>query len=628
MNAEPVTMTGLRTGVPMELERLACKAMAKNPGERYQHMDEMLVDLRAVRVSSDRGALGPPASSKKRGRRVVQAVGATAVIVFLVGMVWLLFVRKSTVEGNRKSIAVLPFNSITKTEEDKSFAEGIQDDILTQLAKIRDLKVIARTSVIRYKDSQKSIKEIARELGVAVVLEGSTRRWADSVRVTAQLIDGESEEHVWAEKYDRPYTGIFAIQSDVAQKIASALRAALTPEEQSSIQAQPTKNLLAYEYYQKGMYFWRTSRDLEGNRKAAEMFEKAVSLDSSFGLAYARLANVYAALVSIPPGFAEYGPKCEAALDQAVRLQTGSSLLHLVRGSYIDFVKKDPKAALVEYEAARAQSPNDVEVLEALAAIRQRSLHDYVGALAIAEKIFDLDPKGNSGPYWGGFSALSLRRFSEAERWGDIMIANAPEDGIGYSLKIETTLYGFGDTRKTQALLDEAKRLVTRNSVYNALFFEWRTAFYARAYVRALAVLDSVRQDNSELLHAFTLERMNRLHQAQLYYDSARSIFENIVAREPQNRRSHLRLALAYAGLRDIPRAILQVSYVDTLVGSLEPNAAIVYTMIGDTGKAFLNIERSLQWPEPCTGAILRLDPRFDPIRSDPRFQKLVAAAK
>ncbi|MCX6145056.1 MAG: protein kinase [Ignavibacteriales bacterium] len=625
ISSEPAPITSLRTGIPMELERLVRKAMAKNPGERYQHMDEMLVDLRAVRVSSDRGVLAPPASRKKRGQRVVEAVAAIAAIVVLFGIVWLLLTRKSSSEGNRKSIAVLPFHSIAKTEEDERFAEGIQDDIRMQLQNLSDLKVLGRRSVEHYRDSQKSIKEIARELGAAVVLEGSTQRWGDSIRVTAQLTDGESEGQVWAGQYIRTYAGIFAIQSEIAQKIASELKARLTPEEKSSIETQPTKNLPAYEYYQKGMYFWRIAATSEVNRQAGDMFEKAISLDSNFGLAYARLAHVYAALFS--PKDAEYGRKCEAALDKAYRLQPDLPQIHLARGAYLETVKKDLKGALVELEAARIHNPNDVDVLGEIANVQMRSSNSEA-SIAIGQKIFDLDPKDNGGPYWAGWSAYVLGRFDEADRWADIMIANTPGDGQGYHLKMMTALLGHGDPEKAQALLDEATRLVTRNPVFAPINVRWKIAFYARDYERALAILDTSRQADSELLRAFTIEKLKGSITARVHYEFARKLFEGVLINAPQNMRAHSGLALAYSGLGDKTKARQQVSYVDTLMGSREPVAAIVCSMLGETDKALINIERSLKWPDPCTGAILRLDPRFDAIRNDPRFQKLVATAR
>jgi serine/threonine protein kinase/Tfp pilus assembly protein PilF len=625
VNAEPEPITGLRSGVPLELERLVTKAMAKNPGERYQHMDEMLVDLKTIKMSSERGVLAPPTSTKSRGRRVMQVGGAIVVVALLAGTAWLLLLRKSSSEGNRKSIAVLPFHSITKTEEDNSFAEGIQDDILTQLAKIRDLKVIARTSVIRYKDSPKSIKEIARELGVAVVLEGSTRRSGESLRVTAQLINGESEEHMWAETYDRPYSGIFAIQSEIAQKIASELRATLTPEEKSSIEAQPTKNLQAYEYYKKGLYFWRIGATSEINHQAVEMFEKAVSLDPNFGLAYARLAHAYTAFISAKDP--EYARKCEAALDAANRLQPDLPQIHLARGAYLYLAKNDLKAALVELEAARAQSPNDVDVLHEIANIHQRS-QNYEASIAVGKKIFELDPKSDSGPYWAGWCEYALGRFDEADRWADIMTANTPEDGQGYMLKMMSALLGHGDPLKAQALIEEGTKLASRNPFYVPIGTRWRIAFYLRDYKRALSILDTNRQAESELLRAFTLEKLKGSTAARTHYESARKLFEGVLINEPQNMQAHRRLALAYSGLGDKIKAQQQVSYVDTLMGSREPVVAIVYSMLGDVDRALMNIERSLHWRQPCTSAILRLDPRFDAIRNDPRFQKLVAAAK
>ena len=266
LNDRPEPPTGLRTGVPMELERIIFKALSKAPDERYQHIDEMLVDLRKVKTTKDISEkISIPSSQKRKSRKLIYWISGIVIVFALSIVLWTFLQQKSLSSEKSRFIAVLPFHPITSSEEDKSFAEGIHDDILTQLAKIRDLKVIARTSMIKYQETKKSIKEIADELGVGVVLEGSTRRSGKMIRITAQLIDAETEEHLWADSYDRQYSDIFAIQSDVAQKIATTLQIKLGKEELYSIQTKPTENLEAWEYFQKGKYYWDVAWQSEGN---------------------------------------------------------------------------------------------------------------------------------------------------------------------------------------------------------------------------------------------------------------------------------------------------------------------------------------------------------------------------
>ncbi len=306
MNEEPKPLTGLRTGIPLQLEQIVNKALAKEPKERYQHLDELIVDLNHVKKEPEKEKTEKqipqpptPVDIKPVWKQPIPIVVSAFALIVIVGIVLNSIINKPEPEVvpvapqiSSKSIAVLPFTSISRTEEDEMFCDGMHDDILTQVAKIHDLNVISRTSVMRYRDTDKSMKEIAQELGVGTILEGSVRRVGEKVRIVAQLINAKTDNHLWAETYDRDYADIFAIQTDVAENIASALKATLTPDEISSIESAPTENMEAYDYYLKGKYYWDNYTDREGNMTAADMLDKAVELDPSFTLAYAWLAIV------------------------------------------------------------------------------------------------------------------------------------------------------------------------------------------------------------------------------------------------------------------------------------------------------------------------------------------------
>ncbi|MGB6120365.1 MAG: serine/threonine-protein kinase, partial [Bacteroidota bacterium] len=230
-NAAPEPLTAVRTGVPMELERIVGKALGKSPSERYQHADDLVTDLRSVRQELETGVSRTAYQQQAPARKplwkqpVALLAGTVALLLVVVGLQWILggAGEEAAGDGSRKSIAVLPFTTITRSEDDQIFAEGIHDVILTHLAKIRDLKVLGRQSVLRYRGTDKSPREIGAELGVSFLLEGTVSRAGDSIRVVAQLLDTESEEHVWADIYHREYASVFAIQSDVAQRIAEEL---------------------------------------------------------------------------------------------------------------------------------------------------------------------------------------------------------------------------------------------------------------------------------------------------------------------------------------------------------------------------------------------------------------------
>ncbi|MFQ5866364.1 MAG: tetratricopeptide repeat protein, partial [bacterium] len=292
MNEDVEPVTGLRTGVPVELERIVNKALSKNASERYQHIDEMRVDVETLK----KGILYPATKSTQILTSPPQKkwgflVGAAAALVLLILVAFHLFRIPEPVD--RKSIAVLPFENMNRDEESEYFSNGITEDIITQISKIADLRVISRTSSTRYKGSEKTLREIGAELSVAFILEGSVRRAGDRVRIVGQLIDAQSDEHVWAETYDRELVDVFEIQSEIAQQIADAMQAKLSSAEKHRIMSKPTENLTAYDYYLKGREYYNHYRK-QDNENAIDLFEKALELDTNYTLAYAGLGDAYA----------------------------------------------------------------------------------------------------------------------------------------------------------------------------------------------------------------------------------------------------------------------------------------------------------------------------------------------
>jgi TolB-like protein len=280
--------------VPPDLDRIVRHCLEKNPDQRFQSARDLAFDLRAV------AGLPAAISAGKASSRKTRLAGGAALALLALATVLLLRERirgpevvRSGAVGDRKSIAVLPFENLSPDPENAFFADGITEDILTQVAKIRELKVIARTSVMRYKGTQKPIREIASELGVTTVLEGSVRRAGNRVRIVSQLIDAATEEHLWAETYDRDLQDVFAIQSEVAQRIAAALKTQLSAAEKERIGERPTRSLEAYDLYLKGRDLYYHFRKAD-NEQAIELFQKALQLDPTFALAHAGLADAFA----------------------------------------------------------------------------------------------------------------------------------------------------------------------------------------------------------------------------------------------------------------------------------------------------------------------------------------------
>lgn len=625
LNEEPKQLTE----VSRELQHILAKCFSKNPSERYQNIDELFNDLKKQKLIEGLGTTTRTIVRKKKSRKIFYSISGIIILAALIIVSWMFFKPSPDKSEKSKFIAVLPFHPITSSEEDKSFAEGIHDDILTQLAKIRDLKVIARTSVMHYQNTQKTIKEIANELGVGVILEGSTRRSGNMIRITAQLIDAETEEHLWADSYDRPYTDIFTIQSDVAQKIASALQIKLAKEELAEIKTIPTNNMEAWEYFQKGKYYWNNYFDYDGNLKSAQMFEKACDLDTNFALAFAWQARVYIVAYSYGPYMKqdEYLRKYENAITKAEALSPELPEINLAKGAYYKNVKNDLDAALKETEIANVKRPNDPSILDQLSIL----IGDKEKALQIAEDAFKFDPKSLGIPLNASIYAGFLERVSESERWADIAIANSPESSTGYGQKLYIVLNVYGDLKLGKRILEEAERMVTmQKSDLN--HWEYLLAFYKRDYDRALILNEmNTNSENRFYNRAGLLKLLNRNDEAKIYFDSLRIECINFNKKHPNEFHlgQTLDLATAYAGLNNKIMALNEITKLDNSLFVISSfNIAYIYILLGDNEIAIQSLEKSASNPRGPLPGQLKLNAKLDPLRSDQRFKKIIAMAE
>jgi serine/threonine protein kinase/Tfp pilus assembly protein PilF len=322
---DPTPVDQFRKNVPLPLVKVIHRCLEKDKTKRYQDADAIASDLREAR----KGMASQGQTAAGRSRLPWIAAGATIAVAAA-----LYFFLPSSRPGavNGKSIAVLPFTNMSGNAEDEYFSDGVTEDILTQLSKISDLNVISRTSVMQYKGTKKTIREIGKELNVGVILEGSIRRAGDQVRIVAQLIDATNDRHIWAETYDKEFKQIFAVQSEVAQKIAGALQAKLSSSEKERIEIRPTSNTEAYTDYLKGRHHWNKRR-ADDLRMALDYFNKAVEKDPSYATAYVALAETYALL----PEYAgaadsEMFARAEEAATKALALDPSMGEAHAVFG--------------------------------------------------------------------------------------------------------------------------------------------------------------------------------------------------------------------------------------------------------------------------------------------------------
>ena len=328
-----------------------------------------------------------------------------------------------------KSIAVLPFENLSDDKGAAYFADGIQDEILTRLAKIGDLKVISRTSTLRYKSRPENLLEIAKQLGVAHILEGSVQKSGDRVRVNAQLINAQTDTHLWAETYDRTLTDVFAVESEVSQRVADSLRATLTGVEKATLATKPTENAAAYDAYLRGLAVVASNREsIEAFTSAADFFDTAVRLDPKFALAWARASiahsRMYWAGYDRGPARVE---KARQAAEKARELQPDAGETFLARGYYEYVVVRDYDAAWSAFKEGVLRLPNNADALVSLSFIERRKGR-WAEAVAHQEQAARLDPQSVPVLSQLGITYFALKRFTDAHTIVDRLLGLAPEN--------------------------------------------------------------------------------------------------------------------------------------------------------------------------------------------------------
>jgi serine/threonine protein kinase/Tfp pilus assembly protein PilF len=399
LTTEPPPLSGVLPHVPVELESILQKALRKNSDERYQTSKEMLADLHNLKgkleakssFSQTKAHSASIVSKIKRHKRGALLTLAAALLAAVAAAYSFFFIARAPLP-NEKSIAVLPFENLSEEQSNAYFADGIQDEILTRLSKIADLKVISRTSTQRYKHTSQSPSQIAHQLGVANVLEGSVQKTNDQVRVNVQLITAANDTHLWAETYDRKLTDIFAVESDIATTIAKTLQARLTGAEKTAIAKHPTANREVYELYLKGRFFWnkRTAPDL---RKAIEYFNQALDKDPDYAPAYAGLTDAYLILSQYGAASpADSLPQAIAAAKKAIELDDTLAEAHTSLACSLAYYDFDFEQSVKEFERAIQLNPNYATAHQWLSNGVLSALGQFERAIAEGKRAVELDP--------------------------------------------------------------------------------------------------------------------------------------------------------------------------------------------------------------------------------------------
>ena len=547
-----------------------------------------------------------------------------------------------------KSIAVLPFENQSEEKENAYFADGVQDEILTRLSKIADLKVISRTSTQHYKSAPGNLPEVARQLGVAHILEGTVQKRGDTVRVNVQLIKAANDSHLWAETFDRKLTDIFSVESEVAKAIADQLRAKLTGQEEEVIAAKPTDNVDAYDAYLRGLAYSLKSTNTPAALLGAQKYlREAVRLDPKFALSWALLSWVEARgyLTQALQHTVALREEARQAAETALTLQPNLGEAVVAMGYYHYSCLKDYDTAVHYFEQARPLLPNSSRIPEMLAYVARRR-----GQWERSESFFDeterLDPRNVSLLSQHALSYKDLRRFPEALRKLDQVLDITPDDVDTLVVKAAIA-QAEGDLPGASALLaplhpnaDDINAVETQ--AYQAIL-ERRPAPIIARLKEILAKPDpALGFYNGELRFwlGWAQEVAGDNAAAQESWRQARSELESFLKEQPENRLLIGDLALTNMGLGDNAAAFKLVERAmavlpiekDALDGpaSVELHARVAARM-GQPDRAIVALQKLLSIPYegalasnvPLTPALLRLDPMFDPLRNDPRFQKL-----
>jgi TolB-like protein/Flp pilus assembly protein TadD len=603
--------------------------------------------------------------SRARSKRSPLLIGLLAVLLFTFAVLALIFTpailkqlgKRNTADRGQpsaaagslpilaKSIAVLPFENLSEDKGSAYFVAGMQDEILTALAKIRELKVISKTSTAKYRSRPDNLKAIAQELGVAAILEGSVQKLGDAVHITVQLIDGRNDAHMWADSYDRELKNVFGVEREVAETVASKLKAELSPQDTTELSRVPTTNAQAYDRYLKGGYAVDEFKAARVNslKPAIDLYKEAVALDPQFALAYARLADAEARSFYMDEHSPQLVADSQKHLAKALELDRNLIEGHILQARIYLRIDHDPVRALAEVEPLRVRAPNDPRILRVMSDAKGE-MGDWQGALAAIQRAIELDPRNPEYLQSLGVLYLSSRRYGEGIETLSRVRALEPEDWVT-RMNIAQSLMYIDRLAEAEAEFEQWPDAKLHSLILAAKYgFLQQIALWNRNYDAALALTAKIPdipnrlptlsipegniKKNTDLgfIHLFRGDKAS----AERAFTAARTELEGLRTANAANADFYRNESLILAGLGQHAEAIeaarkaITLSKEDNYVASL----AQIYAHFGDADLAFETIQKVIDLPSAGAGfsaASLRRDPIWDPIRKDPRFEKAVS---
>jgi serine/threonine protein kinase/tetratricopeptide (TPR) repeat protein len=628
---------------PGNIRALLRRCLEKNPDQRLGNIADAAKEISET--------LSKPLTAPATKLRKIAMIVSAAIIIVVTAMVVRFIPHKQTQFSPKEiRLVVLPFENLGPAE-DEYFADGITDAITARLAGIHGLGVISRQSAMQYKKRDVSIKKIAEELSVDFVLEGTVQREQPSdptsrVRIIPQLINAFEDTHVWTDIYDDDMNELFNLQSEVAERVAQALDITLLEPERKALKARPTVVMEAYDYYLRGNeYFYRSY--LENDiRIAIQMYEKAVELDSTFALAYSRLARAHVDLYwFLYDRTDERLVRAKKAADEAYRLNSNLPEVDIAMGWYYYHGDLDFNRSLKHFTTARKSQPNNSDLLHGIACV-QRRLGKFEQALENFKKASELNPRSNSFVFEVANTCMFLRKYSEAERYYERSISLRPDWPEPYSWMAWMYVLAQGETEKAQMVLERASQnsdsLKDPWTVYKSVVIN----ILDGSYQKAMSQLSSWTSEAFESqfyfvpkaqLYAQINGLMGNKQLEKEYYESARSFLEEKIKQQPEDPRYHSVLGIAYAGLGRKQDAIREGNLAvellpvskDALRGFYRAkDLAQIFTMVGEHEAAIDLIEDLLSIHGELAIPLLKLDPTWNPLHNHPRFLKLIESDK